>query len=178
MSELKQNDAGEWRYETLHHMGRRCRGWDYRDPAIYVITLVAFATPAYEAKREALLALARKGQVLISPCVSDGERQIAREALAAGYRLITLQNKGFSRLQKPAGRYFDACTEGRLLMLAPGAWPYQPGEKPMTRLDATAMNRLCQYLAGPGAAEVNYHGLKPSNVDKIAQESIAFCAIS
>ena len=106
---------------------------------------------------------------MLSPCISDGEQQIAREALKAKLPLITMANKGFSKRQKPAGRYFDACAAGDLLMLAPAAWPYQPGEKPMTRFDATAMNRLCQWIAGPGAAEINYHGMEPDNIDALAR---------
>ena len=129
--------------------------------------IVEFSTPEYERRRDALFAAARVGAVLISPCISDGERQIAREALAAGYRLVTMHNKGFSKFQKPGGRYFDACAEGRLLMLAPVAWPYQPNEKPMTRADATAMNRLCQWLAGDGAATINYHGMTPADIDRL-----------
>ena len=134
--------------------------------------IVEFSSPEFEARKAELFAAAKHGAVLISPCVSDGERQIAREALAAGYPLITLQNKGFSPIEKPSGRYFAACSEGRLLMLAPAAWPYQPGEKPMTRLDATAMNRLCQLIAGEDAAEINYHGMKPENVDELAREAV------
>ena len=130
------------------------------------------STPDYEARCDELLAAAKHGSVLLSPCVSDGERQIAREALKAGLPLITMANKGFSRLQKPTGRYFDACAEGRLLMLAPVAWPYQPGEKPMTRFDATAMNRLCQWIAGEGAAEINYHGMRPANIDALALKAV------
>lgn len=41
-------------------------------------------TPEYEALKDTLLAAARHGMVLISPCISDGERQIAREAFKAG----------------------------------------------------------------------------------------------
>jgi len=130
--------------------------------------VVAFATPLYEEKKAGLLVAAKHGAVLVSPCVSDGERQIAREALAAGLSLVTLHNKGFSKLQKPSGRHFDACAAGRLLMLAPAAWPFQPAEKPMTRFDATAMNRLCQWIVGEGAAEINYHGMRPENVDGLA----------
>ena len=131
--------------------------------------LVDFSTPEYEARRDELFAAARHGAVLISPCISDGERQIAREALAAGVPLVTMANKGFAPLQKPSGRLFDACSDGRLLMLAPAAWPYLPGEKPVTRSDATAMNRLCQWLAGEGAAEINYRGLLPANIDALAK---------
>ena len=130
--------------------------------------IAASSTPLYAEKKAALFAAARHGSVLISPCVSDGERQIAREALQAGLPLVTMLNKGFSPLQKPGGRHFDACAEGRLLMLAPAAWPHQPGEKPMTRFDATAMNRLCQWIVGDGAAEINYHGMRPANIDALA----------
>ena len=127
-----------------------------------------FATPEYERLHGRLLAAARHGVVLISPCISDGEREIAREALAEGLPLVTMQNKGFSKLERPTGRYFDACSAGRLLMLAPAAWPYTPGHKPMARHEATAMNRLCQWIAGEGAATINYRGLAPANIDKIA----------
>lgn len=138
--------------------------------------IVELSTPEYERRRAALFAAARGGAVLISPCISDGERQIAREALAAGYRLVTMHNKGFSKFQKPSGRYFDACAEGRLLMLAPVAWPYQPNEKPMTRADATAMNRLCQWLAGDGAATINYHGMTPADIDRLALAAVTRAA--
>ena len=136
--------------------------------------LVEFSTLEFEERRDELIEAAKHGAVLLSPCVSDGERQIAREALAAGLPLVTMANKGFAKLQKPSGRYFDACAEGKLLMLAPAAWPYQPGEKPMTRFDATAMNRLCQWIAGEGAAEINYHGMKPTNIDDLARKA-AMC---
>ena len=136
--------------------------------------VVEFSTPEFEERRDELIEAAKHGAVLLSPCVSDGERQIAREALAAGLPLVTMANKGFSKLQKPSGRYFDACAEGKLLMLAPAAWPYVPGEKPMTRFDATAMNRLCQWIAGDGAAEINYHGMKPANIDDLARAA-AMC---
>ena len=36
---------------------------------------------------------------------------------------------------------------------------------------ATAKNRLCQWLAGEDAAEINYHGMKPGNVDALAREA-------
>ena len=39
----------------------------------------------------------------------------------------------------------------------------------MTRADATAMNRLCQWIAGEGAAEIDYHGLRPCDIDSPAR---------
>ena len=40
MNRPRLNENGEWRCETIHRMGRRLPGWDYRRPAIYVITIV------------------------------------------------------------------------------------------------------------------------------------------
>ena len=117
------------------------------------VPAVAAESAAFVAKSEALLARARQGAALLSPCVSEGEREIARRAFAEGLPLVVLRNKGFAPLEKPGGRHFDACAAGRLLMLAPAAWPHVPGEKPMTRRDALVLNRLAQCIAegGPGA---------------------------
>ena len=129
----------------------------------------AVATAEFEAKLDEALSAARRGAVIVSPCVSEGEREIARCVFAAGGRVVSMQNKGFSPLYKPGGKLFETCVDGRLLMLAPAAWPYQVNEKPMTRFDATAMNRLCQWVAGDGAAEINYRGMTPANVDELAR---------
>ena len=133
--------------------------------------IIETETGEFREKLEVLLAMAAKGAVLISPCISDGEREIARRAMEAGARLITLSNKGFSKLFKPGGKAFESASEGRLLMLAPAAWPYQPGEKKMTRFDACALNRIAQLIAGDGAAEINYRGMKPSNVEGLVAEA-------
>ena len=152
-------------------------------------------SPEYRERLESALAAAGHGAVVLSPCISDGERQIAREAMKRRLPLVALKNMGFAKLEKPAGRYFDACAEGRLLLLAPAAWPYTTQEKPMTRFDATALNRIAQWLAGssvpghscsvlghscsvPGHScpgfpvEINYHGMKPANIDELAEKAV------
>ena len=159
-------------------------------------------SPEYRERLESALAAAEHGAVVLSPCISDGERQIAREAMKRRLPLVALKNMGFAKLEKPAGRYFDACAEGRLLLLAPAAWPYTTQEKPMTRFDATALNRIAQWLAGgfvpghscsvpghscsvPGHScsvpghfcpglpvEINYHGMKPANIDELAEKAV------
>ena len=75
-------------------------------------------------------------------------------------------------------------------MLAPAAWPHVPGEKPMTRRDALALNRLAQALAegGPGAcapgteqgapgteqgaAPIAYRGVTFAEVDDWARAAV------
>ena len=125
----------------------------------------AAATHEVEERLAAALAAGKGGAVLVSPCISQGEREIARRAFAAGYRVITLANKGFSPLYKPGGKLFESCAAGNLLMLAPVGWPYQPAEKPMTRIDALVLNRIAQLIAGEGACEIDYKGATLANVD-------------
>ena len=129
-------------------------------------------TSEFRESCEALLEEAAHGAVLISPCISEGEREIARRAFAAGYRVVTLANKGFSPLYKPGGRLFDTCAAGNLLMLAPINWPYLPGEKKMTRVDACVLNRLAQWIAGPGAGEIIYKGIQPEAIDRLARDAV------
>jgi len=125
----------------------------------------ATITREFEEKCECLFAAAAHGAVLVSPCISQGEKEIARRAFQAGHKVITLANKGFSPLYKPGGKLFDQCANGNLLMLAPIRWEYLPGEKKMTRLDACALNRIAQLLAGDGAVEIDYKGAQLGNID-------------
>lgn len=136
------------------------------------VPVVASESAVFMAKCEALLARARQGAVLLSPCVSEGEREIARRAFAERLPLVVLRNKGFAPLEKPGGRYFDACADGRLLMLAPAAWPHVPGEKPMTRRDALVLNRLAQALVGEGPAKISYRGVTFAEVDDWARAAV------
>lgn len=117
-------------------------------------------------------AAAEAGAILVNPCISQGEREIARRAFACGAKMIVLRNKGFSALYKPEGSLFDRCAEGRLLMLAPAAWPFTPGKKPMTRDDACALNRIAQAIAGDGAADIDYKGRTPLFIGEAARAAV------
>lgn len=119
---------------------------------------------------EAMRIAGEEGAVMVCPCFSEGERYICNEAYRLGYPVITLKNMGFNRYEKPVGKLFDRCAEGKLLYLAPLAWPYQSAAKPLTRQDGVALNRIAQLLAGEGAAEVNYKGIAPSRIDDYVAE--------
>jgi hypothetical protein len=96
-------------------------------------------------RQEELLYSAEHGAVLVSPCISPGEKTIARAALAADRPLIVLLVNGFPPLYKPAGRYFDACAAGRLLMLAP--FPYERRSKDVTRGQCLELNALAKAIS-------------------------------
>lgn len=75
-----------------------------------------------EQRKQTFLAAGRKGAVIVSPCISPGEQQIATACMAAGIPLIVFLLKGFPPFFKPQPRYLEACSAGRLLMLAPYPW--------------------------------------------------------
>ena len=128
--------------------------------------MVEKTTPEFTAKAAELLEAAKHGAVLVSPCISHGEREIARLAFEAGYRVIALQNKGFSPIYKPGGKLFETCAAGNLLLLAPAAWPYVPGEVPPTRKSSQVLNRIAQLIAGEGAVPIDYHGVVMQGIEE------------
>ncbi|MCF7837170.1 MAG: hypothetical protein K9N49_00920 [Candidatus Marinimicrobia bacterium] len=101
---------------------------------------------ALQSKKEELLYAAQHGAVPISPCISPGEKEIARALLAVGAPLIVLLENGFPPGYKPPGRYFDACAQGRLLLLAP--FPYHRQRRPITRAQCLALNDWAAAVAG------------------------------
>lgn len=91
-------------------------------------------------QKEYFLHRGDKGGVVVSPCISPGEKEIARAALDAQHPLIVILENGFPPLYKPPGKYFDACAKGLLLMLAP--WPYHTERRTITREQCLALNNF------------------------------------
>ena len=92
------------------------------------------------------MALAEAGAVLISPCISPGEKAVARAAFEGGFPMIIVLAGGIAAGGKPTGRLFDACSDGRLLVV----WQAAPhnDRRSVTREQCEHMNRLAECLAG------------------------------
>ncbi len=133
--------------------------------------LVDFETPTFKEKAAQFLEAVKKGAVLVSPCISHGEKEIIRRAFEAGGSVICLRNKGFGKLEKPMGKMFDLCTSGRLLLLAPKNWPYTMSKKPISREDALVLNTLAQLLAGSEVV-VNYKGRVPNGLGALCAQAV------
>ena len=95
-------------------------------------------------KTEEMLSLARQGAVLVSPCISKGEKLIMRAAFDAGMPLIILQENGFTDLAKPGGHRMDACARGQLLLLAP--WEHHNERTAITRNQCLTLNALAHQI--------------------------------
>lgn len=95
-------------------------------------------------KKEQLLALARRGAVLVSPSISPGEKAIMRAAFNDGLPLIILQENGFTDLAKPGGQRMEACQRGQLLLLAP--WEHHNEQLTIRRSQCLQLNDLAKMI--------------------------------
>lgn len=72
------------------------------------------------------IAAAQNGAITYTASISKGEQLIARTLREQGFPLVVLLNEGFpkegsphERFFKPGGIYFEACSQGKLLLLEP-----------------------------------------------------------
>jgi hypothetical protein len=86
------------------------------------------------------MSLAQSGTVLVSPAISPGEKQVMRSAFDAGLPTIVIVENGFTPLTKPKGEQFDACAEGRLLLLAP--WEHHNEKRAITAFQCQQLNLM------------------------------------
>ena len=83
---------------------------------------------------------ARKGAVLVSPCISPGEKRVMRAAFDAGLPTIVIMENGFTTMSKPHGEQFYACSKGLLLMLSP--WRHHNEKIKLTAEKCQQMNLM------------------------------------
>lgn len=74
---------------------------------------------SYGRMKEEWVRTAANGGVAVSPFVALREKEVLRAVLEAGGRVIYLTTRPLGDREKPAGRAFELCTQGRLLRLAP-----------------------------------------------------------
>ena len=90
------------------------------------------------------LSQARSGAVLVSPCISKGEKQVMRAAFQEGLPLIILQENGFTDLAKPGGQRMEACQRGQLLLLAP--WEHHGERLTIKRNQCLMLNEMAKRI--------------------------------
>ena len=95
-------------------------------------------------ERDKFLAKAKTGTVLVSPAISTGEQVVMRTVMDARLPQIFITPWGFNKFSKPGHQYFDACADGRLLLLAP--WPHKNERIPLTRAMCIALNKMAEEI--------------------------------
>ena len=96
-----------------------------------------------ETKR--LISLAQQGATLISPCISNGEKHIFRIAHEMGYSTIVILSYSLKPLWKPGGKLFDACAQGKLLLISP--WQQHDEPKHLSKEICNRLNAIAASIA-------------------------------
>lgn len=134
--------ALEWKGMTFSAIGNRFllqRPW-----LVQVQCSRMMMVDDIEAVKERMLEACRQGAVLVSPSISHGEKTVMRAAFEAGFPVVVIKENGFAPLAKPAGKAFDACAAGRLLLLGP-TW-HSNERKAITRGQCLTMNEIARRL--------------------------------
>jgi hypothetical protein len=97
-----------------------------------------------EERVDSFMRRAFDGAVLVSACISPGEKAVMRAAYDHGARMIVLLENGFSEFWKPGGRQFDMCATGRLLLVAP--WPHHNERRVISREQCLTLNELARSI--------------------------------
>ena len=109
-----------------------------------VIVHGAYTDKEYAEHRKQWLACGEAGGILVSAAIASREKEVMREAMNRGYRIILVRENGFPPLYKPTGESFNACSEGRLLQISP--WEYHMARRTISREQCLILNRLVDYL--------------------------------
>ena len=107
-------------HARAHNMRHFDRDW-YRSTNPTATTAIDYSrTAAYRREHDGWVAQVMAGAtVIVTPGISAGELLMKNECLERGFPLIHLQKEPIGPHWKPEKTRFDACTHGRLLILAP-----------------------------------------------------------
>jgi len=89
----------------------------------------------FEQQKEAVLAAARNGAVIVSAFISPKERDIRDLLFMEQLPVIEIMDNGFAQRYKPFGKAFYACAEKELVQFTPWKYKYQK--------DATISREMC-----------------------------------
>lgn len=92
------------------------------------------------------LASAAEGAVLVSACIANGERDIIRTAIDAGYAVITIEDNGLSERYHPSEERIRPCNDGRLLIVSPWRYVYRSRNDNISVAECKTMNCVAQAL--------------------------------
>lgn len=110
---------------------------------------------------------ARQGTVMVSPFISDKEKEVLVVLLAEGHNIILLTDNGFRDYYKPSDGLFDSVEAGHVLILSP--FDYNPKKHRISRDECVALNNMAAEIASSLSSSPAPHGLSSVTSDTIRQ---------
>ena len=93
---------------------------------------------------EGCLKAAQNGAVMVSPFISQYEREVLDHLIQDKRPVIYIADNGFRDYYKPSAHLFDAVDAGNLLILSP--WEYDPMQKHVSRAKCVEMNKMAEEI--------------------------------
>lgn len=87
---------------------------------------------------------ARHGAVMVSPFISDKEKEVMAVLLTEEHPFIYIADNGFRDYYKPSDALFDSVAAGRVLILSP--WEYDAQKRHVSRAECVAMNQMAEEI--------------------------------
>ena len=87
---------------------------------------------------------ARQGAVMVSPFISEKEKEVMVVLLEEEHPIIILADNGFRDYYKPSDGLFDSVAAGRVLILSP--WEYDASKRHISRADCVALNGMAEEI--------------------------------
>lgn len=91
--------------------------------------------------------------VLVSPFISEREKQVRDMCRERRGKLIILKENGLPQFFKPYGWEFEYCSSGLLLILAP--WPYHNEKTVITRSQCLTLNTMAKEICESHGADMS-----------------------
>lgn len=108
----------------VRNLGRWDRNWLYSLSPDTKTPIPYTETAAFRKQKAELLQLAKAHTILVSPTISDGEKDIIYSALREGCPVIKLRKDPFTGKNHPSDKDRQWCARGIMLILAP--WEIPP----------------------------------------------------
>ena len=116
----------------------------YSEDKIHVKCSRSLTDNQIEEEKRKYLEFSGRGGVMVSPFISSGEKIVAKSIVDNGYPLILIVENGFDSFFKPNGKYFYACANGKILIIAP--WEHHNEKRKITRKECLKLNLIAETI--------------------------------
>jgi len=97
-------------------------------------------------QKNACIAAAETGIVLVSPRIAKGEQDIMDTIMAKSFPVVLILDNGMPQLYHPSERLTSLCSQGLALLVSPWRYAYRHADEAISESECKAMNCVSQAL--------------------------------
>ena len=97
-------------------------------------------------QKNACIAAAETGIVLVSPRIAKGEQDIMDTIMAKSFPVVLILDNGMPQLYPPSERLTSLCSQGLALLVSPWRYAYRHADEAISESECKTMNCVSQAL--------------------------------